>query len=442
MRGGPVTADELPPSHVQLTFNWSAIGVDKASARLEAPSIAPYQCSSNTTGRLQRQQCEDAAHITVNTPVPLLTGDQNRSIGDHGIILLLNSEGDKITVGKRLKTDDFKVPVPMQPAGVELALKDRNYPKSDTDYLALKPGHTCDAKAFGAKGDGATLDTRAIQSAIASCSHHHIDGGPRSKVLLNGTFLSGPIRLLSHVELVIGAGSKLLSTADIEHWPWCKPCGQQWPCAGSGDFPCIDTTAVPFITGLDAVHIAITGEGASADTLLARPDSSGNPRPGTPVIDGRGGTWMAANFNRKTSNKTLHDLMHDHRPHVIQLVNCSDVVLANVFIHDSPMYHISLYRGSGFEISNLVLWSPAAATSSIGYWNTDGIDIGAEFVHVRNVYVHNGDDSIIVKGRYPEASPPSAECFGGRHVLVENCTAVGVAQDLKVILTPPCIFNW
>ena len=293
----------------------------------------------------------------------------------------------------------------------------------------------CDAKrSFGAVGDGLTLDTDAIQRAVAACSEQHELGHPRSKVLLaNGTFLSGPIRLLSHVELVVGAGSTLLASDDIVNWPWCKPCSTSlWPCYGNAstivvdDFPCVDTTAVPFITARDAVDIAITGEDCcNHGGSLPRPDASGRPSPGTPVIDGQGSKWMVANFNRHTSNKTLHDLMHDHRPHVIQLINCTDVLLSGFFVHDSPMYHLSFYRGSRFEIDNLVLWSPAAATSELGYWNTDGIDIGAEFVHVHNVFVHNGDDSIIVKGRYPEGEMPSAQCFGGRHVLVENCTAVG-----------------
>jgi polygalacturonase len=296
--------------------------------------------------------------------------------------------------------------------------------------LSTSAAAVCDAKrSFGAAGDGVTLDTVSIQRAVAACSAQHVTGQPRSKVLLtNGTFLSGPIRLLSHVELVIGAGSTLLATDDVDHWPWCKRCDAgEWPCADTGavdDFPCIDTTAIPFITARDAVNIAITGDGYTSDASIPRPDSSGKPSPGTPVIDGRGTTWMKANFDRNTTNRTLHDLLHDHRPHVIQLFNCTDVMLSGFFVHDSPMYHLSFYRGARFEISNLVLWSPAAATSKAGYWNTDGIDIGAEFVHVHNVFVHNGDDSIIVKGRYPEDAAPSADCFGGRHVLVENCTAV------------------
>jgi polygalacturonase len=248
---------------------------------------------------------------------------------------------------------------------------------------------TCDVVDFGAKGDGHTVDTTAIQKAIATCSNRHVAGAPRSKVVLghNGTYVSGPIRLLSHVELLIEGGSTLLATDDIASWPWCLQCPQNepWPCpaeaksshtplasqeergtpAAAGPlwdstpvsptakyvetsnaaddtvpaFPCVDTNAIPFITALDATDIAITGEGSrgTPNNYPALPGSDGIPRPGTPVIDGRGALWTAANFNYNTTNKTLHDLLHKHRPHVIQMVNCSNVRLAGFFIHDSPM---------------------------------------------------------------------------------------------------------
>ena len=397
-----------------------------ATGKCNASAAAPSRTISVSLSGIMHAINTSSVHVTIeNIPntgsnalaAPLSIHDAVVPVASDGtLVLALNASLNAVLI------------VVLRPAdsgdSARSARRGGGYPRTATAKTSA--AQTCSARSFGAKGDRVTLDTAAIQRAIAACSSLHIDGQPRSKVLLtNGTFVSGPIRLLSNVELFIGVGATLLSTDDIEQWPWCKLCSQ-WPhCADSADFPCIDTSAIPFITALNAVNIAITGEDDGTGGSLARPDSNGSPKPGTPVIDGRGETWMAANFNRNTSNKTLHDLLHKHRPHVIQLVNCSRVHLAGFFIHDSPMYHISMYRGSGFEINNLILFSPAAATSSIGYFNTDGIDIGAEYVHVKNVYVHNGDDSIIVKGRYPEAAPPSAACFGGRHVLVENCTATG-----------------
>lgn len=60
---------------------------------------------------------------------------------------------------------------------------------------------------YGAKGDGRTLDHHAINNAIDSCVAH---GGGRV-VLPAGTYLCGSIRMKSHVELHLMAGSKILA---------------------------------------------------------------------------------------------------------------------------------------------------------------------------------------------------------------------------------------
>jgi hypothetical protein len=57
---------------------------------------------------------------------------------------------------------------------------------------------TCDPHTYGAKADGKTLDTAALQQAIDACAVH---GG--DVVLNGGTFLSAPLTLKSRVHLVI-----------------------------------------------------------------------------------------------------------------------------------------------------------------------------------------------------------------------------------------------
>lgn len=52
---------------------------------------------------------------------------------------------------------------------------------------------------FGAKGDGRTLDSPAINTAIDSCSR----SGGGTVVIPAGTYLCGSIRLKSHTHLVL-----------------------------------------------------------------------------------------------------------------------------------------------------------------------------------------------------------------------------------------------
>ena len=72
-----------------------------------------------------------------------------------------------------------------------------------------------DVRDYGAIGDGATLDTKAIQSAIDACAQ---SGG--GKVYLHsGTFLSGTIYLKSNITLYIEAGAVLLGSTDLKDYP-------------------------------------------------------------------------------------------------------------------------------------------------------------------------------------------------------------------------------
>ena len=76
-----------------------------------------------------------------------------------------------------------------------------------------------DVRAFGAVGDGVTLDTKAIQKAIDTCA----EAGGGEVYLQGGTFLSGTIRLKSNVTLQVEAGATLLGSTNIADYPDITP---------------------------------------------------------------------------------------------------------------------------------------------------------------------------------------------------------------------------
>jgi exo-poly-alpha-galacturonosidase len=68
--------------------------------------------------------------------------------------------------------------------------------------------------AYGAVGDGVTLNTRAIQAAIDATT-------PGGKVVIPaGVFLSGAIWLKSNMTLQVAAGGTLLGSANADDYPW------------------------------------------------------------------------------------------------------------------------------------------------------------------------------------------------------------------------------
>src|ERR1035437_4826185 len=80
---------------------------------------------------------------------------------------------------------------------------------------ALHAAANCDARALGAKGDGTTKDTVALQGAIDACAKQ---GGGTVR-LMAGTYLSAPIVLKSNVTLRLDKGATLLGSHNHEDYP-------------------------------------------------------------------------------------------------------------------------------------------------------------------------------------------------------------------------------
>ena len=69
-----------------------------------------------------------------------------------------------------------------------------------------------DPFAFGAKADGKTMDTKAIQTAIDRCN----EAGGGTVYLHNGCFVSGSLYLKSNVTLYLDAGAILKGSNNLD----------------------------------------------------------------------------------------------------------------------------------------------------------------------------------------------------------------------------------
>jgi hypothetical protein len=83
---------------------------------------------------------------------------------------------------------------------------------------AIGSGPSCDARDYGAKGDGVTKDTAAIQRAIDACAGKHGEVH-----LQNGTFLSGTITLKSSMIFHVHGGATLLGSQRDADYPDLNP---------------------------------------------------------------------------------------------------------------------------------------------------------------------------------------------------------------------------
>jgi polygalacturonase len=235
----------------------------------------------------------------------------------------------------------------------------------------LHAAGTCNPRDFGAKADGTTKDTAAIQKAIDTCA---AKGG--TVRLTAGTYLSAPIVLKSNITLQLDKGATLLGSPDHADYP--DKIEFRLPALQS------------LVSATNAENVAITGEG---------------------TIDGQGESWWSM-------MRGLHDagvMGNPHpRPRLIVFDHCKHVRVEGVTIQNSPFWQLVPYYCDDVVIHNIRVLAPQHAP------NTDAVDpFSSSNVHIDHLYADTGDDDIAIKSGAidsPGGDDPS------RDITISDCT--------------------
>lgn len=227
-----------------------------------------------------------------------------------------------------------------------------------------------DVKQFGAKGDGKTLDTEAIQKAIDECGK----AGNGIVRLTEGTYLSKPIFLRSNMTLRLEKGAVLKATDE------------------PNDFknPEDETYRNPlgFVNGNDLTNITIEGQG---------------------IIDGSGQRWWPAAIEAKKA-KQPEKLK---RPRMVVLNRCVGVRIKDVTLTNSPTFHLVPRDCEDVDIVRVKIISPDESP------NTDAIDPStSRYVNISDCIIDAGDDNIAIKSGHQDPAHPDAAC---QYINVTNC---------------------
>ncbi|MGA2269744.1 MAG: glycosyl hydrolase family 28 protein [Bryobacteraceae bacterium] len=209
---------------------------------------------------------------------------------------------------------------------------------------------------FGAKGDGKTLDTQAVQAAIDACNKDQ--GG--TVLVPAGVFVIGTVEMKSNVTLHIAAQGKLLASAD----------GKQYHAADAiplrGDSTLGDGN-VGLIFGVNAENVTIEGPG----TIDGQGAQFRSPTRGAPPPSGRGG-----------AERPYHLLFHRSKN-----LRVRDIFLVASAFHSIRVIQSSFVWMDGIHIHNRV------------NGNNDGFHfISSEYVHVSNCDVQTQDDACALFG--------------------------------------------
>ena len=225
-----------------------------------------------------------------------------------------------------------------------------------------------DVRDFGAVGDGVALNTQAIQKAIDACA----EAGGGAVWIGRGRYLSGALRLKSHVTLHIDAGAVLLGSTRLDDYPSIVPARRSYT---------DNYTERSLLYAENVEHIALTGLGA---------------------IDGQGAAFKGP---------------YKVRPYMIRVIDCRHVAVRDLTIRDSPMWVQHYLACDHVTIDGITVHSLVNA-------NNDGIDIDScDYVRISDCDVRSGDDAIVLK------STTERPC---RHVAITNCVLSSDCNALKL----------
>lgn len=226
---------------------------------------------------------------------------------------------------------------------------------------------------LGAKGDGQTLDTAAIQQAFDS-----VKKGGGIVIFPAGNYVSGPL-VLKGDKITVRLEEGATLAASTNHVLFLKTGSGDWLAAKSGgDFN-------PFFTIKDGTDVTITGKG---------------------VIEGNGAVWWeeAEKARQRQSGFTLP------RPNLVVPTRIKNLRITGITLQNSPKFALVPTECEDVWIEGVKILAPERAA------NTDAIDPSiSRNVTVTNCFIDVGDDNIAIK---------SGKKVEGREFACENITIV------------------
>ena len=278
---------------------------------------------------------------------------------------------------------------------IEQSIKAPTFPEKD--FLITK---------YGAKTtNSAAQNQKAINKAIAACSKK---GGGRV-IVPSGTFVTGAITLLSHVNLVVEKDAVLKFAFEPDLYPIVPTRWEGIDCRNLS----------PCIYAYKQTDIAVTGEGTidgsgANDTWWPW---NGNPRFGFKegMISQRGGSRARLLKNAEEGvpmDQRIFTKEDGLRPQLINFYLCENILMENLTLLNSPFWVIHPLLSKNITVRGMKIINDGP--------NGDGCDPeSCDGVLIENCFFNTGDDCIAIKsGRNNDGrlwDKPS------ENIIIRNC---------------------
>jgi polygalacturonase len=239
-----------------------------------------------------------------------------------------------------------------------------------------------DIGAFGAKGDGMTLNTEAINTAIDTCAA----AGGGHVVVPAGRYLTGAIHLKSNVDLHVSEGATLLFSTDPAHYPNFFT---RWEGVELMNHS-------PLIYAYEQKNIAITGKGTI--------DGQGSVENWWSWSSGAKFGWRNGMPDQRPARDALFKMAeegvpveqrifgegHYLRPPFIQTYACENVLIEGVRLRNSPFWNIHPVLCRNVIVRDVDIYGHGP--------NNDGCDPeSVDHMLIEHCTFNTGDDCIAIK---------------------------------------------
>ena len=234
-----------------------------------------------------------------------------------------------------------------------VGLHARATPTNDKEDKNLAGANVYNVRDFGARGDGKTLDTAAVQSAIDKCFSEK--GG--TVLIPSGDFLCGTLELKSNVTLHLSAQGRLLGSSRREDYS-----------AGKGVPP--SNGNIVFLYAVNADNVCLEGPGTVDGNGAAFYNGKGdNTGPGQGGVGG--------NFDR---------------PHLFVFYQCNNLRLQYAFFTASAYHCCRILKCNRVHIDGIHIYNRVNK-------NNDGFHFNdCQYVHIINCDVQCQDDACALFG--------------------------------------------
>lgn len=265
---------------------------------------------------------------------------------------------------------------------------------------------------YGAKGDGKTINTSAIQQAIDQTNA----SGGGTVYIPSGVFLSGTLRLRSNITLYLEAGAVLKGSPNTADYP-----------EGMG-----------LIFGEDLINIAFTGDGE----INGNGSSFMNPGTLHSFIDyDKDKLRQGEDYLSGITGAGDGPVSYTERPDImIFLMHCENVKMEGIRLVDSPHWSTRFANCENVLVKGISLLNNQMVPNSDGLHFTTSRN-----VRVADCHIVAGDDALIVTGFGEDFAVNNKRTYQAKenyqygnqsgvaeHMVVSNCILSSRSAGIRI----------